>query len=314
MTEIQGAGRVSPIRRRVVTSADLLEALHRATGMPVVGDYYTRLFPASAVAAKDQPRFAVLNQLCDAVRLRWSKEGEWLQFRSASYFHDRLKEVPNRLLQRWTDSRKTHGALTLEDLIEIAQLSDAQLDAGSMAEGAREMHGLAEWDLAARPALRPHLRFLSWLTAAQRQEVIRPEGLAFTRMTLPQQQQFIALAFGRGSSQLQSLEELRGGTLRVDYALPGHFQWQPPAAPAEDRIQRMLQPPRVRERTREAALLAARRIDPPAAEAQITPTRRELAVIYSPGPGSRFNPGGVRATPTSTLNFTVAPIAGHVPR
>jgi hypothetical protein len=321
-SEIRGDAIITT-RGRVVTSADLLEALHRATGMPVVGDYYTLLFPASTAAVKDQSLFAGLNQLCDAMRLRWNKEGDWLQFRSASHFHDRLKEVPNRLLRRWAASRKTHGALTLEDVVEIAQLPDTQLDAGSMAEGARELHGLAEWDLARRPALRAHLRYLAGMTAAQRQETVSPGGLAFTRMSLPQQQQFIALAFGRGSSQLQSLEELRGGTVRVDYVLPGNFEWRQPEAPAagserkppgEDRIQRMLQPPPVRARTREAVLQAARRIDPQVPEAQIIPTRPELAVIYTPGPGSRFKPGGVRATLTSTLNFTVSPRTGPDPR
>ena len=62
------------------------------------------------------------------MRLRWTRDsapgagsGEaWLQFRSASFFHDRLKEVPNRLLERWAESRKRNGALTLDDLIEIA--------------------------------------------------------------------------------------------------------------------------------------------------------------------------------------------------
>lgn len=29
-----------------------------------------------------------------------AKEGDWLQFRSASYYDERRKEVPNRLLTR----------------------------------------------------------------------------------------------------------------------------------------------------------------------------------------------------------------------
>src|SRR5262249_35496959 len=133
-----------------VTSADVLEALHRATGLPIVADYYTRLFKPGAVAIRNQPLFDTLNQLADSMRLRWHNEGNWLKFRGTSYYDDRLKEVPNRLLARWAAARRQHGTLTFDDLVEIAQLSDAQLDARDMAEGARELFGLAEWDLAAR--------------------------------------------------------------------------------------------------------------------------------------------------------------------
>ena len=46
------------------------------------------------------------------MRLRWRREAEtraggaWLEFRSASFYDDRLKEVPNRLLDRWATARR----------------------------------------------------------------------------------------------------------------------------------------------------------------------------------------------------------------
>jgi RNA polymerase sigma-70 factor (ECF subfamily) len=295
-----------------VTTADVLEALHRATGSAVVADYYTRLYHPRDVSVQNQPLFDALNQLADAMRLRWNRDGEWLQFRSAGYYHDRLKEVPNRLLSRWAASRRKHGALMLDDLVEIAQLSDAQLDADEMAEGARLCFGLSEWDLARwRRFQRPHLRFLAELTAAQRLETMSATGLLFTRMSLAQQQRFISLAFeGR---PLQSLEDLAGATLRVDYSLPGWYQWGSPdeenytrwVVPLEPgpRGRRVPRPP-VRERTRDAAILAVRRVDPqlrnallqamcradprvaaapPSEEAQVFPSRLDLKIIYVPG-------------------------------
>ena len=60
--------------------------------------------------------------------------------------------------------------LTLDDLVEIAQLSDAQLDAESMAEGAEERFGLTEWRLARLRHLRRHLRYLAEFPPAQRWE------------------------------------------------------------------------------------------------------------------------------------------------
>jgi hypothetical protein len=118
-----------------VTSAEVLEAVHQATGMPIVADFYTRLYPAEAVSPRDQPLFAALNQIADAMGLRWHKGaatrevGGWLQFRSTRFHHDRLHEVPNRLLARWAESRRRHGSLTPDDRVEIAQ-------AGARSEGA----------------------------------------------------------------------------------------------------------------------------------------------------------------------------------
>jgi RNA polymerase sigma-70 factor (ECF subfamily) len=298
---------------RKVTTADVLEALHRATGLPIVADFYTRLFEPRDVSVQDLPVFDALNRLADRMRLRWNKDGDWLQFRSSSFYHDRLKEVPNRLLTRWAASRKRHGHLTLDDLVEISQLPDTQLDGTEMAEGARELWGLAEWDQACYRGLRPHLRYLATFTPEQRERVQSATGLPFVEMTLAQQQQFIAFAFLDRSEPLRSLEELAGATLRVDYSLPGWFQWGNPDAVHyttwavlldADRGGRRVPRPPVRERSKEAALQAARRLDPrirasilealrqsdpravPTPQVDISeiyPMRLRLSFIYIPG-------------------------------
>jgi hypothetical protein len=259
-----------------VTTADVLEALHQTSGMPIVADYYTRLYPPTAVSVRNTSLFDALNQLADTMRLRWQKAGSWLQFRSTGFFNDRLKEVPNRLLARWATSRRQHGELTLDDLIEIAGLSDAQLDASSMAEGARACFGLTEWDLPRLSHVRPHLRFLAEFTPAQRQQAQTLEGLPFPQMTLAQQQGYLARAFLRDGEA--HLDDLARATLYVDYSMPSGFRWSPSGR--EDR------PWPVRERTREAALQAARRIDAQAAEERVVPTPLDVTILYMPHPGA----------------------------
>jgi hypothetical protein len=268
-----------------------------------VADYYTRLHPVSTLTLKDRPLFEALNQVCDAMRLRWNKDGKWVQIRSTSFFHDRLKEVPNRLLSRWSASRKEHGALTFDDLMEIAVLTDAQLDAGSVAEGIRELYGLAEWDLARRRSLRPHLRFLAQLTPAQRQDAMSHAGLPFTKLLLPQQQQFITVAFGGHANRLRSLEELAQAIMRIEYSLPGGFEWRTSARPGSaSMLPPSFEPARVRAATREAALQAARKLDPNAPEGQILPTELALMIEYSLGPSSPYRPSGIRVGPWGTMN------------
>jgi hypothetical protein len=300
-----------------VTSADVLEALHQATGLPIVSDYYTRLYKPEEVSAPNQALFDALNHLADATRRRWRWDGGWLQFRSTSYYDDRRKEVPNRLLIHWAAARRQQGLLNLDDLVEIAQLPDAPLDAREMAEGARASFGLMEWDLARNPRLRSHLRFLAGFTPAQRQEAMAPSGLAFTRMPLAQQQRFITLALGSDGEGLQALDELAGAALRVEYTQPGSFQWGQAGHPGQGNYTRWVIPlepgpqgqrvlrPVVQGKTREAVLQAVRRVQPRLREAlleavrradpglepslymveeeQIFPTRLDLCFLYMPG-------------------------------
>jgi hypothetical protein len=243
-----------------------------------------------------------------------------------------LKEVPDRLLVHWAASRRQQGMLTLDDLVEIAQLPDAQLDGVEMAAGAKECFELVEWDLARSEGLRADLRYLAEFTPAQRQEAMSSAGLAFARMSLAQQQRYISFALHPEAPPLQSLEELRGAALRVEYTQPGWFQWGGlghgdellrwvvPMEPG--RQGRRILRPAVRERTREAALQAVRRIDPQIREAllqharrddsrveagpraieeeQIFPTRLDLQFIYIPGAS---NERAIRVKTPDSDNF-----------
>jgi hypothetical protein len=271
-----------PRRTRRLTTADVLEALHRATGWPIVADYYMRLFAREAVTAIDQSGYAALNQLCRTMLLRWDRDGEWLQFRSRRYYHDRLKEVPNRLLERWAAARRRQGAPLPDDLAEVAGLSDAQLDATDMAEGARELYGLEEWDLVRDPSLRPHLRYFASLPPAQRQAALSPAGLPFNRMPLAQQQQFILLAPRPGSPAPRSLQQLAAASLRVEYDPSGWFVWRGTGemAPADHLVPRE---PAVRAPTLAAALEAARRLDPHVTASEIVPAEPGLRFTYELG-------------------------------
>jgi hypothetical protein len=223
-----------------VTSADVLEALYKKTGMDIVADSFLRLYDPTETAIAGKSLFDGLNRSCDAMRLRWTKADGWLRFRSASYFNDRLKEVPNRLLVRWQESRKANGLLTTEDLLQIAALSDAQLNAGAVAEAVQAIYGLKEWKLASTNNIRTHWRFLANLTPALRKTAFSEKGITFSQLPVGLQQQYVTVALGPSADKTPlQLADLATATLKVAYPHPLPEQSQSaafrgPSAAVED--------------------------------------------------------------------------------
>jgi hypothetical protein len=263
-----------------VSTADLLAAIHRATGIDILSDAYTRFYPPAAVSVEKSRLFDALNRVADTMRYRWHKEDDFLLFRSASYFNDQLKEVPNRLLDRWAASLRQNDHLTLDDLVEIAGLTDAQLDSELIAAGAVRCHGIKGWNLARSPNLRKHLRFLALLDPGQRRLAQSQEGLPFPRMTNSQQQQFLSIAFGSWNTPIAP-ETLPGARLRAALSWPGQFEWVPAAEWDDFPSDR-----RVRAATREQALAAARRLDSRVSAGDLLPTVADLSIEYTLGPGA----------------------------
>src|SRR5262249_11284215 len=120
-----------------LNTADVWEEVHRVTGRPVLADAYTRLYALSAVMVGRKPLFDALCQVGDALGARWKQDGEFLLCRSTSYFWDKLKEVPNRDLARWQRDSQREGGLPFSDLLEMASLSDPQLDSTRVRQGIR---------------------------------------------------------------------------------------------------------------------------------------------------------------------------------
>jgi hypothetical protein len=105
-------------------------------------------------------------------------------------------------------------------------------------------------------------------------------------MPLAQQQRFLSIGLDADDEPLESLDELAGATLRVDYSQPGWFQWGDPRHPGGGVFTRWVVPlepgrrgrrvprPAVRARTKEAVLEAVRLLDPQLRQALLEGTRR----------------------------------------
>jgi hypothetical protein len=178
--------------RPYALSSDVWEAIHRATGVPIIADFYTRLYPLDKLTIERRPLFDALCAAGDALGARWTTDGGYLLCRSTSYFWDKLAEVPNRYLQRWVHDRDASGGLPLTDFLEMATMSDEQLDSAAVAEGIEHFWGLREWvHLGGTPErwMRQHARLLAMLTPEQLRRTFQPQGLPFKELTPAQQQE-----------------------------------------------------------------------------------------------------------------------------
>lgn len=134
--------------RPFMTSDDYWEAIHVATKRDVIADSFSRLFPKRSDSGK---LFNVLSNACDALHYRWSSDEGFITGRSCSYYWQRLNEVPKRLLVRWQSVREQKGELPLADVLEMAQLSDRQLDAIEVGRTIMNQWRLWEYAIPSRP-------------------------------------------------------------------------------------------------------------------------------------------------------------------
>jgi hypothetical protein len=187
--------RVFPLAEPHVFTADVWEAVHRVSGLPIVADYYTHLYPLSRMTVERQPLFEALCRVGDTLGVRWHQDGDFLVCRSTRYFWDRLQEVPNRYLQRWAQERDASHGLPLEALLEMAGMTEQQLDADAVAEGIEHFWGLREWAWVRDMAARYEARCLSLLTPEQLSRAQEPDGLRFAQLRPCQQQSIIRLQY-----------------------------------------------------------------------------------------------------------------------
>jgi hypothetical protein len=203
------------------TTADVWAAVHEATGADIVADSFTKLYTPAEVTVTNSTLFDALNKLCDHMRVKWSKQEGWLQFRSTSFFNDRLKEVPNRLFEKWAASRKRSGQLSKEDLMEIAQLTDAQLDAKATDEAARAIYGLHDWYMASSANARSGWRFLASLSPQLQKAAWGEQGLGFRQLPVSLQQKFAALVFNSARDRSRAnMEDVANASMRVEMIAP----------------------------------------------------------------------------------------------
>jgi hypothetical protein len=281
-----------------VSRADVWEAIHDATGLPVLTDSYSAFFETRVMTLGRTSTFDSLCRLGDTMGVRWQKDGDFILARSTAFFWDKLKETPVRLLRRWQNDRRKHGYLPLADLAEMSTCSDAQLDSAPLGGVIGHCWGLEEWGLVGpnnanfRPGLpggkglRPYCRFLATLNNAQLATALTPGGIAFASLS-PLQREALLRVANRGGNP-QDLLALR---VHVDYIPIGAFYWNP-SADTETEAASFRKLGLVFGSTADLTLAAARRVYAAAVPEQIRKSRGVLVFSFSnPQTGAAWDYG-----------------------
>lgn len=281
-------------------SADVWEAVHRETGLPVVADFYTRLYSPKKLGNLHGTLFEVLCQAGDEMGVRWTRDGEFLLARSAGYFWDKLKEVPNRDLVRWRQDRSENGGLSLSSFLQMATMTDQQLESATVTKGIVHCWDLPEWEsLGGRPRLENPLvaiaRLLGLLTREQQLRALSPSGVAVRELTAPQQRAVLQLwaetdasferqqARGSGTSP----DMVAAAHFVAEYTPAGWWQWTPPLSTPQNPWPRQLAP--VTARSEDALRAEVRRLYPEVSGGQIARNPRgnfSGGIRYGPFPAS----------------------------
>jgi hypothetical protein len=240
------------------------------------------VYPVERVTVERLPLFEAVNRVAAALGARWKKEGDFLLCRSTGYFWDRLKEAPNRYLAQWQQDSRAQGGLPLDDFLQMAALSDPQLDSAVVGQVIEHCWGMEEWGIIGSGPprggnvavfnLRPFARFVAMLTSEQRRQSQTPEWLPAEALT-PAQQEALARALQPQGIPPQYLTGMR---LQYDYIPAGGYVCGPWTN--SPRREEALKAPVVVARTREAALAAARRLQPDAGPGDIQRSRGIFAL------------------------------------
>jgi hypothetical protein len=183
---------------------DLLPDLARTYGVSIIADAYTNspsgFLAKDSLAAEPTPLFALLDRLCEP-HLCWDcPSGQagrdaaprTIRLRSRTWFLDRPREIPQRLVRRWKTLFDTYGALPLAEYARmVSELNEAQLE--SVPNLRTEERLVLYLPMFLRPGLWA-LRLYASLSPGEQQALWQGAALPVAQMTPPQRALFLAAA------------------------------------------------------------------------------------------------------------------------
>jgi hypothetical protein len=118
-------------------------------------------------------------------------DGSLIRLRSRTWFFDRLREVPVRLVRHWKQIAVKQGLLPLDEYVAMAtSLTDAQLGSLDQAIDQADLP-FGSVEASAVDFTRHSLRLYASLSPGQRQALWRGRAIPFAEMTPPERALFL---------------------------------------------------------------------------------------------------------------------------
>lgn len=104
-----------------------LAAIAKASGFATVSDSFKTKAWLLATEDQDAPLKDILQRMTSVCRYNWQRQGQIIEFRHRDWFRKRAAQIPDAWLEKWRKSMKDTGTLDLDQMSEIALLTDEQI-------------------------------------------------------------------------------------------------------------------------------------------------------------------------------------------
>jgi len=113
----------------LVTFDQVIRKIAEECDINIIGDFFSEQpIPAPKIGKPIQQNLEqALETVAQHYGRRWKTVEDCFLWRKKTWWLDEAAETPNSMLQRWQESVKERGGLSLDDVAEVAQLSDYQL-------------------------------------------------------------------------------------------------------------------------------------------------------------------------------------------
>jgi len=113
----------------LMTFDQVIRKIAEECDINIIGDFFSEQpIPAPKIGKPIQQNLEqALETVAQHYGRRWKTVEDCFLWRKKTWWLDEAAETPNSMLQRWQESVKERGGLSLDDVAEVAQLSDYQL-------------------------------------------------------------------------------------------------------------------------------------------------------------------------------------------
>ncbi len=181
------------------TSSELVASLSDSSGFAMVAD--STKYCATPAFKKDSTLRKALDTISmDSFYYNWNRNDKVIELWDVNWYEKRLGRIPNAMRERLRKKMRETGTLEIDELAEIASLSDEQFRWSILEDSILRY---AVFDIHDK---RDYLKMYASLTPSQRSMLFSDAGLAYESLTADQRRSALKLLTGENSPLLDNLD------------------------------------------------------------------------------------------------------------